>query len=315
MFSAAPVPRRKGSRYWGSLAAALVGLAAIVAICAMLIEAAPHGPALAASIPLADGAGSVAPAEPTSSDSPPEDASAAAAVDSADSAAGDAAEDLSGAAPPTPPPPRKYHFVSDVAARSCSTEGVRGLSLQIIAEARCIRKDAFAPIPRLPNLKASPHVYLFLETPARDHLVRALKANPKKTMTLNSALRTIAQQYILDRWYRTKRCGIQLASDPGTSNHETGLALDVHEFGSWRSALEHEGFKWMGKIDRVHFDYRGAGAADQRGLDVLAFKRLWNRNHPDDKMPETDAYDEGVAKRVSKSPAGGFPSGPRCGSH
>jgi hypothetical protein len=313
---AAAKPTR--SRYWAAVAAALVGLGAIVGICLMLIEAAPSSATHAApsdtETASAPGAASTDTPTADASGEVGEEAASAGPDDLVGPALGDAPAALSGepSAGVAPPEPPRFKLVSDVANRSCSTEGVRALSEQIIAEARCIRRDAFAPIPRLANLSADSHVYLYLETPARDHLVKALKANPKKKMTLNSALRTIAQQYILDRWYRTKRCGIQLASDPGTSNHETGLALDVSEYGAWRSALEKEGFKWMGKVDRVHFDYRGPGAADQRGLDVIAFKRLWNRNHPDDTVPETDAYDESVAARVAKSPSGGFAVGPRC---
>ncbi len=313
--AAASTPVKRPATAWAAVAVAFVGLGTIVGICAVLIQAAP-----------AAGAGGTSAAGPNASALAlaPTDAIAglvaaptatpsASDEDLVGPALDDAPPVLSGSAAP-PKPPSRFKLVSDVAARSCSTAGVRGLSDQIIAEARCIRKDAYSPIPRLSNLSAGEHVSLFLETPARDHLVRALKSQPKKKMTLNSALRTVAQQYILDRWYRTKRCGIQLASDPGTSNHETGLALDVSEYGAWRKALEKEGFQWMGKSDRVHFDYRGPDAVDHRGLDVIAFKRLWNRNHPDDQLPETADYDGEVAARIAKSPAAGFATGPRCGA-
>lgn len=315
--AAAPLRATKRAQYWAAVVVAFVGLGAVVGIGVMLIEAAPAGngaasagaPVSSASAPAA----SDAPVEPGASASPPALGASASDDDVVGPALGDAPPVVSGSAAPVKAPPR-FKLVSDVAARSCSTSGVRGLSDQIIAEARCIRKDAYAPIPRVSNLSAGDHVSLFLEAPARDHLVRALKSQPKKKMTLNSALRTVAQQYILDRWYRSKRCGIQLASDPGTSNHETGLALDVSEYGAWRKALEREGFQWMGKSDRVHFDYRGPDATDQRGLDVIAFKRLWNRNHAEDQVAETADYDEKVAARIAKSPAAGFPAGPRCGA-
>jgi hypothetical protein len=310
----APLRAKKRAQYWAAVVVAFVGLGAVVGIGVMLIEAAPAGSGAAnGAAPVSSGAA------PAASDTPAEAGSSAPAPlasasdeDLVGPALGEAPPVVSGSAAPIKSPPR-FKLVSDVAARSCSTAGVRGLSDQIIAEARCIRKDAYAPIPRVSNLSAGDHVSLFLEAPARDHLVRALKSQPKKKMTLNSALRTVAQQYILDRWYRTKRCGIQLASDPGTSNHETGLALDVSEYGTWRKALEREGFQWMGKSDRVHFDYRGPDATDQRGLDVIAFKRLWNRNHAEDQVAETADYDEKVAARIAKSPAAGFSAGPRCG--
>ncbi len=132
-------------------------------------------------------------------------------------------------------------------------------------------------------------------------------------MKVHSALRTVAQQYLLSRWAAGKRCGIQLATRPGESNHETGLALDVGASAAWRSALESEGFRWLGSIDRVHFDFIGAGATHHDGLDVRAFQRLWNRNNPDDAITETGRYDAATEQRLKRSPAGGFPIGARHG--
>ena len=145
------------------------------------------------------------------------------------------------------------------------------------------------------------------------HRHPAPDAHPDRTLKVHSALRTVAQQYLLSRWAVGKRCGVQLANRPGESNHETGLALDVGEHAAWRPVLESEGFHWLGSIDRVHFDYVGAGATHHDGLDVRAFQRLWNRNHPEDSIAETGHYDEATERRLKRSPAGGFPSGARCG--
>lgn len=203
--------------------------------------------------------------------------------------------------------------VLDATKKSCSTGSVKGLSAQIIAEASCVNPDAFAEIPKLPNLSAGSHIFLNLEKPARDKLVGVLKANPGKTMTINSALRTVAQQYMLYRWYQSGTCGISLAAKPGSSNHETGLALDVDNYSTWRSTLQGAGFKWLGGSDPVHFDYVGAGAKDYRGLDVLAFQRLWNRNNPNDKISEDGAWGPQTEARMKKAPAAGFAKGPSCG--
>ena len=202
--------------------------------------------------------------------------------------------------------------VQGAADSSCATASVKGLSAQIIAEANCKSPDAFAAVPSLPNLQAGSNVFLHLEKPARDALVSALKAHPDKTMTVNSALRTVAQQYLLYRWYQTGSCGISLAAKPGNSNHETGLALDVDQYSSWKSALSGKGFSWLGGSDPVHFDYVGSGAQDHRGLDVLAFQRLWNRNHPEDEIAEDGDWGPSTESRMKKSPAAGFPKGASC---
>jgi hypothetical protein len=209
-------------------------------------------------------------------------------------------------------PARKGQTVEQAYSRGCSTSSVEGLSRQIVAEARCMNANAFAKVPARKNLVTPGHVFLHLEAPARDQLVQVLDAHPNLTMTVNSAFRTVAQQYLLDRWARTKRCGIKLAAKPGESNHETGLALDVSEHGTWRTALESQGFRWLGPTDRVHFDYQGSGAGHHEGLDILAFQRLWNRNHPEDRIAETSHYDDATEAHLRKSPAAGFPIGPQC---
>ncbi len=202
--------------------------------------------------------------------------------------------------------------VQDAAARSCSTSSVDGLSRQIIGQSRCIDPRAFVAVPRRPNLTTKSNVFLYLDASARDHLVKALDANRKKTMTVNSALRTVAQQYLLRRWSLRKRCGIELATPPGDSNHESGLALDIAEASAWRSALEAQEFRWLGSIDRVHFDYKGPDASSRASVDVKAFQQLWNRNHPDDKIAESGRYTPATEERLEKSPAKGFSRGPQC---
>ena len=108
--------------------------------------------------------------------------------------------------------------VLEASKGSCTTASVKGLSAQIIAEANCVNPDAFTEVPKLPNLSASSNVFLNLEKPARDKLVAVLKASPGTTMTINSALRTVAQQYLLYRWYQNGTCGISLAAKPGGSD-------------------------------------------------------------------------------------------------
>jgi hypothetical protein len=203
--------------------------------------------------------------------------------------------------------------VAAAVSNSCSTSSVKGLSLQIIAEGNCIEPGAFAAVPSRPNLSASSNVNLFLEKPARDALVAALNAKPGTTLTVNSMLRTVAQQYLLYRWGQAGSCGIGLAAKPGNSNHETGLALDINSYSTWKSALTAQGFKWFGDADKVHFDYVGAGAVSHKGLDVLAFQKLWNRNHPEDKISADGDWGPQTEARMKIAPAAGFPVGAQCG--
>lgn len=204
--------------------------------------------------------------------------------------------------------------VQAAADTSCSTASVQGLSKQIIEEVNCVAPNTYAAIPNRGNLVAAAHVSRFLQKPARDALVSALDAKPNTTMTLNSALRTPAQQYLLSQWGDDGVCGVELAAPPGSSNHEGGLALDIDQFSTWRSALETRGFVWFGPSDDVHYDYVGSGATDTRFLGVQAFQRLWNRNNPNDLVSEDGDFGGATADRMGKAPAGGFKIGAVCGS-
>jgi D-alanyl-D-alanine carboxypeptidase len=214
--------------------------------------------------------------------------------------------------PSKPVAPKRVDTVQQAAIESCTTASVDGLSRQIIAQARCFKPNAFVPLPSRPNLVIASQVFPYLELEARDRLVKALDANPKTKMTVNSALRTVAQQYLVWRWSATKRCGVPMATPPGESNHETGTALDIAEAASWRQALEAQNFRWLGPSDRVHFDYRGGAPASRSAIDVLAFQKLWNRNNPNDKIPEDGRYSPTTEQRLKQAPADGFKQGPSC---
>lgn len=202
--------------------------------------------------------------------------------------------------------------VAQAVSSTCTTASVKGLSEQIIAEGQCIVSDAYAAVPSRSNLSFGPNVFGYLEAPARDALVKALDANPGKTMSVNSMLRTVAQQYLLYRWYQLGKCGIGLAAKPGNSNHETGLAMDINEYSTWKTALSNVGFTWYGSGDKVHFDYKGKGAQSYKGVDVEAFQRLWNRNHPEDLIEADGIWGPQTEARMKKAPPDGFAIGPDC---
>ena len=215
---------------------------------------------------------------------------------------------------PSATPPKRFATVQEAAIGSCSTISVEGLSRQIVGQARCINPRQFVELPARPNLVFGSHVFPYMAADARDHLLRALKARPNATLQVNSALRTVAQQYLVWRWSQNKRCGVQLATPPGESNHELGLALDIADHAAWRPALEAQKFRWLGASDLVHFDFKGPSAAAiaQKSVDVLAFQKLWNRNRPKDKIAESGRYDAGTEQRLKTAPAEGFPLGPSC---
>ncbi len=194
---------------------------------------------------------------------------------------------------------------------ACTTTLVKALATQLIEEIQCMRPGTFASIDNVAGLTLNSAVFPWLQEPAQRALIEAQKERGV-TMTLNSALRTLPQQYLLYRWYKTGRCGIGLAAAPGNSNHEEGLAVDIADNASWRTAMKNHSFIWLGSGDPVHFDYKGEGAVDISGLSVLAFQRLWNRNHPEDEIEEDSKYGPATEERLASAPVGGFPKGPDC---
>jgi hypothetical protein len=203
--------------------------------------------------------------------------------------------------------------VSAAVGASCSTTSVKGLATQLVAEIQCMRPGSMKSIDGIAGLSLGAAVFPFLQTPAADALIAAQK-DRGTTMSINSALRTLPQQYLLYRWYKTGLCGISLAATPGTSNHEGALAVDIADEQGWRPAMTTAGFTWLGASDPVHFDYTGAGAIDLGGLSVTAFQRLWNLNHPEDPIGEDGSYGTETEKRLALAPVGGFPRGADCGA-
>lgn len=199
----------------------------------------------------------------------------------------------------------------EIAAVGCATDVVMPLSEQLVEEINCLAPGTMRRIDSIAGLSLASTVVPWLQTAAADGLEAAVTAHGG-TLSLNSALRTLPQQLMLYRWYQMGACGITLAASPGTSPHESGLAIDTSEYSAWQTALEAHGWRWHGAGDLVHFDYVGGGTVDLSGQSVLAFQRLWNRNHPEDPIAEDGAYGPQTEARVRMAPAEGFALGPDC---
>jgi D-alanyl-D-alanine dipeptidase len=203
-------------------------------------------------------------------------------------------------------------------SRVCGTGKVRGLSLQIIAEVNVIIPGVLVSFEDLDVDASGEQMFAYCQPAAKEALRRAI-ASRGKTLKINSAYRTVAQQHLLRTWYERGECRIPKAAKPGRSNHEDGLAIDIPvadrnrplsdpEFVAWKNALEAEGWDWFGSGDPFHFSYQGAGRRDDMGdLGVTAFQRLWNRNNPRDLIDDDGDFGTETAKRMNKSPATGFP--------
>lgn len=201
-----------------------------------------------------------------------------------------------------------YATVASYTTSTCSTASVLGLSKQIADEVGCANPTGLTKFTAGGNLQITSNAVLpYLSAQGKTDL---MDVSSTRVVQVNSAFRTVAQQYLLYQWFRLGRCGITAAATPGTSNHESGRALDLANYSNLVSAMGSQGWSHTVPGDPVHFDH--LSSPDIRGRDVLAFQKLWNRNHPNDKIAEDGDYGPATEARLRQSPSEGFPIGPSC---
>jgi hypothetical protein len=196
--------------------------------------------------------------------------------------------------------------VSSYVTGTCSTAVVLGLSKQISDEIGCMSPTSLVRFTPSTKVQVTSSAVL----PYLGKNAKTAIEGISTTVQINSAFRTVAQQYLLVKWHDAGRCGISAAAAVGRSNHESGRALDLANWSTVRTAMSNRGWSWLGSSDPVHFDH--FGSADIRGKDVLAFQRLWNRNNPGDKIAEDGAYGPQTESRLRQSPSTGFAKGAGC---
>jgi lysozyme family protein len=197
--------------------------------------------------------------------------------------------------------------VADVVNR-CDTGLVRGLSLQIIDELNLLVPNALVDFSDLFVDVAGSQINPFLQPKAKQSLALAIQERGTR-LIINSAYRTVAQQYLIRRQFEAGLCSITAAAQPGFSNHEGGLALDVEDPDGWQPFFEPHGWKRLGRdFDFPHFDYRAAAGTrqDLKLLGVKAFQSLWNKHNPQDLIAVDGDFGPATAARLSQSPANGF---------
>jgi uncharacterized protein (TIGR03382 family) len=198
--------------------------------------------------------------------------------------------------------------VSTYTTSGCSTAVVIGLAKQIADQIGCDSPTLLKRFTATGNLQITSNAVLpYLHSTAKTNLEAVAST---RVVQINSAFRTLPQQYLLYRWYQQGRCGISAAASPGRSNHQSGRALDLANYSSVISAMANRGWSHNIPGDPVHFEH--LSSPDIRGKDVLAFQKLWNRNNPADKIAEDGAYGPQTEARLKKAPATGFAIGASC---
>jgi N-acetylmuramoyl-L-alanine amidase len=196
--------------------------------------------------------------------------------------------------------------VKDV-LHTCSTASVHGLSLQIIGQLNLIVPNAMVSFTDLDVEVRGAQINPFLQPKAKESLAIAIQKRGKK-LVVNSAYRTVAQQFLLRRQYELGRCGIPAAAPPSLSNHEKGLALDIEDPDGWEPYFEQHGFLRLGSFDPPHYNYNILAGIrqDLNSLGVKAFQGLWNKHNPNRKISEDGVFGSNTAEALGNSPVDGF---------
>ena len=133
--------------------------------------------------------------------------------------------------------------VDDYLTSTCSTSVVLVLSQQIADEMACLIPGELATFAEEDNIVFGGAAVLpYLSPQGIADLQAAAASNPDTDLIINSAFRSVVQQYLLRAWFDLGRCNITAAAQPGSSNHESGRAIDVDNWPTWIDALEANGW-------------------------------------------------------------------------
>jgi N-acetylmuramoyl-L-alanine amidase len=184
---------------------------------------------------------------------------------------------------------------------------LRGLDLQIIAIVNAIVPNILIRFDDL-DVDLSDQINPLLQSAAKESLRIAIRQRGR-TLLVNSAYRTVAQQYLLRQQFERGLFGIPAAAVPGASNHESGLALDVEDPDGWQPFFQPRNWIRLGRdFDFPHYDYIFPAATrnDIGSIGVTAFQRLWNQFNPSDRIAEDGAFGLQTERRLASSPINGF---------
>jgi N-acetylmuramoyl-L-alanine amidase len=197
-----------------------------------------------------------------------------------------------------------FNGLIEDAPQGVSTSIVNGLSQQLIYQINLIVPNALVSFDDL-NVDLGNAAFPFVPPAGKEALRKAIAQRGKK-LVVNSAYRTLAQQMLL---YNNRFNNSNPVAAPGRSNHQSGLALDIEDRQGWEPFLRPLGWESLAG-DPPHVDYQGAGARDLRQATIIAFQRLWNKNHPNNQLDEDGEFGPNTEAALNKSPSVGFDIAP-----
>ena len=196
--------------------------------------------------------------------------------------------------------------VDQVAQSTCDTPLalVSGLSRQLVDAINCLRPGTLVDIPLGGDIE--------MLHAGRPNLIdgraladlRAAAAAGNQTMVIRWAYRDVGLQQLF--WLQDQYQGCAVAAQPGNSNHQNGLAVDLDDRAYWEPIMRAHGWENNLPNDTVHFDYQRAADVGLGSLSLYAFQELWNLNHPADLLPLTGELDAATDAALAGAPIEGF---------
>ena len=193
----------------------------------------------------------------------------------------------------------------------CSTTEVRGLSSQILHQLHCDHPGVIEEINSIEELCMPSALLPYLHKNATVALKTAL-GKSTKSFVITSSLRTVAEQYLLYQWSSNSICGHSQPEDrPGRSDYMKGVAFDVEQYDQFKSFVSASQFQWQGNANPTKFLFSPSTFDVQRAL-TQSFQKLWNINHPTEKVVEDGLYGSQTEMILRRASVNGFIKKPSC---
>lgn len=181
------------------------------------------------------------------------------------------------------------------------TRPVYALDMQVFLQFNQLSLAKLVSIKDL-NIRRGDGLFPYCQSPVRDALKKLLE-DYGKSLTINSAYRSVIAQTVL----YNNRDG-RLVAEPGKSDHQRGISLDVQEWSDVKDLMLKHGWEWTyGNLgDFEHFDWKRNEMPDIRPDTVKAFQILWNKVNPENQIKEDGIVGSQTLECINNSPAEGF---------
>lgn len=210
--------------------------------------------------------------------------------------------------PPVGAGPIRGPTIAQQAWRGCEApaELIEGLTWQIAQSMNCLQPDALAPLSLCSGAGCltidGPPKPEWLAPAAHDALL-GISRDRAEPVGVRWAFRDVALQHLFVKQAENIACPGAAAS--GSSDHNTGLAVNLTAWQALRGDLEAATFVQSDALDAIWL-YDGPDAEDLTALNVLAFQELWNLNRAEEPIEADGRIGPQTRGAIERAPIAGF---------